>query len=208
MPVSESPHASTFSEVLEDLGHGDDPKLSLHEVVDRFGERGFGALILALALVALIPWPPGGKALFAIAIILFAVQLTMLRHEVWLPGWAGRASVSRSFYRGASSKILGLVGQFEKLSKPRLLFLTGHVADILIGVVCVVMALMMGTSAPLIDALPDLALMLFGLGLMARDGIVLIGAWAMAVASILTYALAWESLVVLFHGIQHALHLG
>ncbi|CAL1692134.1 hypothetical protein MMB232_02291 [Brevundimonas subvibrioides] len=207
MPASQT-HARTFSEVLEDLGHGDNPKLSLHEVVDRFGERGFGALILVLALVAMIPWPPGGKALFAIAIILMAVQLTMRRHEVWLPAWAGRASVSRGFYRSASSQVLGLVHRFESLSRPRLLFMTGKVADILIGVVAVLMALMMGTSAPLIDVLPDLALILFGLGLMARDGIILIGAWLMVAVSILTYVLAWESLVALFHGVRHALHLG
>ncbi|WP_269514020.1 exopolysaccharide biosynthesis protein [Brevundimonas subvibrioides] len=207
MPSSQT-HARTFSEVLEDLGHGENPKLSLHEVVDRFGERGFGALILVLALVAMIPWPPGGKALFALAIILMAVQLTLLRHEVWLPAWAGKASVSRGFYRSASGKIMGMVRKFESLSRPRLLFMTGKVADILIGVVAVLMALMMGTSAPLIDVLPDLALVLFGLGLMARDGVILIGAWVMVGVSILTYVLAWESLVALFHGVQHTLHLG
>jgi len=207
MPSSQS-HARTFSEVLEDLGRGENPKLSLHEVVDRFGERGFGALILVLALVAMIPWPPGGKALFALAIILMAVQLTLLRHEVWLPVWAGKASVSRGFYRSASGKIMGTVRRFESLSRPRLLFMTGKIADILIGVVAVLMALMMGTSAPLIDVLPDLALVLFGLGLMARDGVILIGAWVMVGVSILTYVLAWESLVALFHGVTHTLHLG
>lgn len=207
MPVS-PPHARTFSEVLEDLGHGENPKLSLHEVVDRFGERGFGALILVLALIAMIPWPPGGKAVFALAIILMAVQLTLLRHEVWVPGWAGRAAVSRGFYRSASGRIMGLVRRVETLSRPRLLFMTGNVADILIGLVAVLMALMMGTSAPLIDVLPDLALVLFGLGLMARDGIILIGAWLMVAVSLVTYFLAWESLVVLFQGVQRTLHLG
>lgn len=207
MPASQT-HARTFSEVLEDLGHGETSKLSLHEVVDRFGERGFGALILVLALIAMIPWPPGGKAVFALAIILMAVQLTMLRHDVWLPRWAGRASVSRGFYRSASGKILGLVRRFESLSRPRLLFMTGKVADILIGLVAVVMALMMGTSAPLIDVLPDIALVLFGLGLMARDGVILIGAWLMVGVSLVTYFLAWESLVALFHGLEHGLHIG
>lgn len=206
MPASQ-PHARTFSEVLRDLGEGENPRLSLHEVVDQFGERGFGALILVLSLVALIPWPPGGKALFALAIILMAVQLMMLRHEVWLPGWAGQASVSRRLYRSASGRILGLVHRFESLSQPRLLFMTGTVSDILIGLVAILMALMMGTSAPLIDVLPDLALVLFGLGLMARDGVILIGAWCMVGISLLTYVLAWQSLLAIFHGLEHTLHL-
>ena len=84
----------------------------------------------------------------------------------------------------------------------------GKVADILIGVVAVLMALMMGTSAPLIDDLPDPALVLFGLGLMARDGVILICAWVMVGVSILTCVLARESLVALFHGVKHTLHLG
>lgn len=93
MPTSH-PHvgARTFSQVLNDLGQGVGPRLTLHEVVDSLGERGFGALILVLSLVALVPWPPGGKALFGIAIILMAVQLAMLRHDVWLPGCRGGAA--------------------------------------------------------------------------------------------------------------------
>ncbi len=54
----------TFSDVLESLGHGDDPKLTLKEMVEAFGERSFGAVILMLSLMALLPWPPGGKAVF------------------------------------------------------------------------------------------------------------------------------------------------
>ena len=32
--------------------------------------------------------------------------------------------------------------------------------------------------------------------------------WLMVGVSILTYVLAWESLVALFHGVQQTLHLG
>ena len=50
-----------FSDVLEDLGDAPGDKLSLEELVAAFGERGFGAMILILSLLALLPWPPGGK---------------------------------------------------------------------------------------------------------------------------------------------------
>ncbi len=50
----------TFSDVLEQLGQGEAEKLSLREMIEAFGERGFGAVILMLALMALFPWPPGG----------------------------------------------------------------------------------------------------------------------------------------------------
>ncbi|WP_313454729.1 exopolysaccharide biosynthesis protein, partial [Brevundimonas sp.] len=46
-----------FSDVLEDLGDAPGEKLSLEELVAAFGERGFGAMILILSLLALLPWP-------------------------------------------------------------------------------------------------------------------------------------------------------
>ncbi|HEX8469877.1 MAG TPA: exopolysaccharide biosynthesis protein, partial [Brevundimonas sp.] len=73
VPAPPPPHR-TFSQVLEDLGVGD-ASLTLDEVVEAFGDRGIGALILVLSLMALIPWPPGGKAIFAAPIILLAVEL-------------------------------------------------------------------------------------------------------------------------------------
>ncbi len=204
MPRPE-PHkaARTFSEVLGGLGEGDDPRLTLHEVVDSFGERGFGALILVLSLIALLPWPTGVKALFGIAIILMAVQLTMLRHDVWLPGWAGKRGVSRDLYRRSSSRVLHHIARFERLSKPRLLFMTGRVSDVLIGLTTVVMAIMMGMSVPLVDALPCIAMILFGLGLMSRDGVILILGWMVAIGSVAAYVAAWQTIVLIYGGIAH-----
>jgi len=100
MPLTSTPvdESRTFSQVLEDLGLGVDPKLTLDEVVEAFGDRGIGAMVLVLALMALIPWPPGGKAVFAAPIILLALELAFQRNEVWLPKWLLRASLSRTTY--------------------------------------------------------------------------------------------------------------
>jgi len=87
-PVSTPPpdEGRTFSDVLERLGQGQADKLSLREMVEAFGERGFGAVILMLALMALVPWPPGGKAVFSVPIILIAAELALQREKVWLAG--------------------------------------------------------------------------------------------------------------------------
>ena len=65
----------TFSDVLESLGHGDDPKLTLKEMVEAFGERGFGAVILMLSLMALVEPEEGEDALFA--------RLRTIRPQAW-----------------------------------------------------------------------------------------------------------------------------
>ena len=198
MSLIESPPAAphpTFSEVLESLGQGDDPKLTLDEVVEAFGDRGLGALILVLTLMALLPWPPGGKAVFAVPIILLSVELAIQRNEVWLPRWALKASLSRVAYRRAVSRVLKPIRYVENLTRPRLPMLTGPAPEILMGTACVLLAVVMALPVPFGDMLPGLAMLFFALGVMQKDGVsVLIGAfWTAATAAYLF--LIWKTVV-------------
>jgi hypothetical protein len=236
----------TFSEVLEDLGVGGNPSLTLDEVVEAFGDRGIGALILVLSLMALIPWPPGGKAVFAAPIILLAVELAFQRNEVWLPRWILKASLSRATYHGLIStpfaapgwlrrgvltrrfrvgfggsartylfapavrrlvrrrprglNLIRLLRAAENLTRPRLSALTGPISEILMGVACVLLALMMALPIPFGDMLPGLAMVFFALGIMQKDGVsVLIGAFWTVVSGGYLF-LIWATVVQV---IQH-----
>lgn len=191
-----SPEQSrTFSQVLEDLAEGEEPGLTLDEVVEAFGDRGIGALILVLSLMALIPWPPGGKAVFAAPIILLAVELAAQRNEVWLPRWLLKASLSRAAYRKALSKVIRPIRFVENLTRPRMSALTGKVSEILMGVACVLLALMMALPIPFGDMLPGLALVFFALGIMQKDGVaILIGAFWTVVSGAYLF-LIWATVV-------------
>jgi len=216
----QSDGARRFSDVIEDLTHGLAPRLTLAELVAAFGERGFGAMILVLSLLALLPWPPGGKAVFAAPIILMSLELALQRDTVWLPAWALRASVSRAAFANLIStpwsapawlrrwvltfelrlglgrkpvryvfaphvrravrrrprglSVIRMLRGMERLTRPRLSILTGEIADTFTGLVCVVLALMMALPIPFGDMLPGLALVLFALGMMQRDGVAIL----------------------------------
>src|SRR5690606_2332047 len=198
----------TFSDVLERLGQdrpdqGESDKLSLREMVEAFGERGFGAVILMLALMALFPWPPGGKAVFSVPIILIAAELALQRDRVWLPRWLLKLSVSRAAYRTAVEKVLPRLRRVERLTRPRWPALTGEAADIGIGVICILLALMMALPVPFGDALPGLTLALFGLGIIQRDGaFILAGMFGTAVCGVYL-ALVWTTVVAVVSGVAH-----
>ncbi len=192
-----------FSDVLERLGQGDEPKLSLREMVEAFGERGFGAVILMLALMALFPWPPGGKAVFSIPIILIAAEMALQREKVWLPRWMLKLSVSRDSYRTTAAKVLPRLRRVERLTRPRWPVLTGEAADVVIGVICIMLALMMALPVPFGDALPGLTLALFGLGIIQRDGaFILAGLFGTAVCGVYL-ALVWATVVAAVSGVGH-----
>ncbi|WP_278070713.1 exopolysaccharide biosynthesis protein [Brevundimonas sp. LF-1] len=193
----------TFSDVLEQLGQGEAEKLSLREMIEAFGERGFGAVILMLALMALFPWPPGGKAVFSVPIILIAAELALQRDRVWLPRWLLKLSVSRAAYRTAVEKVLPRLRRVERLTRPRWPALTGEAADVGIGVICILLALMMALPVPFGDALPGLTLALFGLGIIQRDGaFILAGMFGTAVCGVYL-ALVWTTVVAVVSGVAH-----
>ncbi len=187
-----------FSDVLDALGDGDDPRLTLREMVEAFGERGFGAVILMLALMALIPWPPGGKAIFSVPIILISAELALQSDRVWLPRWLMKASVSRATYRTASQRILKRLRQVERLTRPRLPALTGEVADVIVGALCILLALMMALPVPFGDALPGIALVLLALGIIQRDGVFIVLGLIGAVLCAVYLALVWTTVVAIF----------
>lgn len=192
---SQSSDARRFSDVLEHLAGGAEPRLTLRELVAAFGERGFGALILVLSLLALLPWPPGGKAVFGLPIILLSIELALQRDQVWLPRWILRASVSRSAFGRGIRRIMRPVRFVENLTRPRLLFMTGEVADVFTGVVCVLLALMMALPIPFGDMLPGVALALFALGMMQRDGVaVLLGGVGACLCGLYLF-LIWTTVV-------------
>ena len=183
----------TFSEVLEDLARGEAPKVTLGEIVDAFGERGFGALILIIALISLFPWPPGSKAILSVPIILLALELAFQRNRVWLPGWTLSRGLPRQTFAQALARVRKAILWVERLSRPRMPWLTGEVADVVTGLTCVFLAVMMALPVPFGDLLPGVTLILLGLGVMQRDGVaILLGALG-TVACVIYLFLVWAA---------------
>ena len=183
----------TFSEVLEDLARGEAPKVTLGEIVDAFGERGFGALILIIALISLFPWPPGSKAILSVPIILLALELAFQRNRVWLPGWTLSRGLPRQTFAQALARVRKAILWVERLSRPRMPWLTGEVADVITGLTCVFLAVMMALPVPFGDLLPGVTLIVLGLGVMQRDGAaILLGALG-TVACVIYLLLVWAA---------------
>lgn len=200
MTLTETPagRERSFSEVLEALAEGEE-KLSIAEVVDAFGERGIGAMILMLSLMAILPWPPGGKAVFGLPIILLAGELAVRRPALWLPGWMMRAAIDRSAYRRALGRAIKPVRFIENLTRPRLSAMTTPVGEVAIGLACVFLAIMMALPIPFGDMLPALGLILLSLGLMQRDGLMVLGGWIFVGISGVYLVLVWTAVVHLAH---------
>ncbi|MES2834162.1 MAG: exopolysaccharide biosynthesis protein [Pseudomonadota bacterium] len=185
--------ARSFSQVLGDIGAKDDPKLYLGELVDAFGERGFGALMLFLGLIsALIGIIPGTTTVLGTPILLIALQLVIRRDQLWLPRGALKSSIDRAGYRSAIEKAMKPLRRVERLSRPRLFMMTGQVAEVLIGLVCAILAFILILPIWGGNLVPSLIIAGFGFGLMQRDGVVILISGVATAACALFVWLAWS----------------
>ncbi len=182
-----------FSQVLFDIGQKRDPKLYLGELIDAFGERGIGAMMLFLGLLsAVIGAVPGTTTIIGIPMLLVCVQLVLRRDQLWLPRRALASAVERDAFRTSVAKVMKPLRWVERASRPRLLLLSSPLAEILIGaaasVMCVILILPLWGA----NLFPSLAVAAFGFGLMQRDGLVIIAGWVIATGFSLFLWLAWE----------------
>ena len=182
-----------FSQVLEDIGAKQDPKLYLGELVDAFGERGFGALMLFFGLMNIaIGIIPGTTTILGAPLLLMGLQLATRVDQLWLPKWALRRWIERAAYRSGVEKVLPRVRLVERLSKPRLHVMTSELSEMLIGVATTALAFILILPIWGGNLVPALIISTFGFGLMQRDGLVVLIGW-LGVAGVCVFIwVAWE----------------
>jgi len=181
-----------FSQVLEDIGAKADPKLYLGEVVNAFGERAFGALLLLFGLLNALPLPPGATAVLGIPLLLLSLQLVLRTDQLWLPKWALKRSIDRAGYRKNAARIAGPIRTVERLSRPRLLVLTGPVSELTIGLACTLLAVIVMLPLWSTNMFPAITIAIFGFGMMQRDGVAVILGWLAVAGYALFLILAWQ----------------
>lgn len=191
--------ARPFSQVLEDIGARGEPKLYLGELVNAFGERGFGAMMVFLGLVNALASPiPGSTTVLGAPLMLICLQLLFRQDQLWLPRWALKSSLPRQEYRKVVARVQGPLRAIERISKPRWLVLTSEVSEVLIGLACCCLTLIVMLPIFGGNLFPSLFVAMFGFGLMQRDGMAVAAAWA-GVAGFCAFVwLAWEVISRIF----------
>ncbi|MGV3577539.1 exopolysaccharide biosynthesis protein [Brevundimonas sp.] len=188
-----------FSQVLDDIGAKDDPKLYLGELVNAFGERGFGALMVFFGLINAIASPiPGSTTILGTPMLLICLQLLIRRDQLWMPGWALKSSLPRESYRTTIGKVKKPLLFVERLSRPRFSVMSSEVAEVLIGLVATLLTIIVMLPIFGGNLFPSLFVALFGFGLMQRDGALIGAAWVGVAGFCVFVWAAWELISRLF----------
>ncbi|MBI1404902.1 MAG: exopolysaccharide biosynthesis protein [Caulobacter sp.] len=173
-----------LSDVIGDIADDADPVVSVGEIVERLGERAFGALFFVFAAPNWLPMPPGASTVLGAPLVLLSPQLAVGIPAPWLPGFVARRSMRRKDMARAFERLRPWLERMETLSRPRLTFLFGPIGDRVIGLVCFLLSVVLILPIPLGNLAPAAAIALFGLAMVQRDGVLALIAFAIAVGSI------------------------
>lgn len=149
--------------------------LTLGELLDVFGDEGMLLLTILLTLVFMIPVSiPGVSTVFGAAIVLVGVS-RLLRRPFWLPARLKRRPLPADRLRPGLTTGLVWVRRLEKISRPHRLraLVDGRSMDILNSLAFILAALLLMAPFGLIpfsNTLPALALLLYAIGFIQRDG--------------------------------------
>ena len=99
------------------------------------------------------------------------------------------------YKRQGLGRVLPAIRFIERLSRPRLKVLTGPLAQMVIGLICLGLAVMLAFPVPFGDMLPAVTIALFGFAVMQRDGLATIAGLVGTAVCIGYLALVWRLIV-------------
>lgn len=180
-------------------------RITIREIVEAFGERAFGFVIILFSLPNCIPAPPGMNSVFGLPVLLFAVQMALGFKKPWLP----RFLMDRSFKVETFRKIIDVaepkLKRVENLCRPRYPGLFNKRGERLIGIFAILLAFSVVLPLPGTNFVPSIALVVIAIAIMQEDGLVLgLGGLIGLAGLAYTTTLGWAIVSFLLYALQRA----
>lgn len=186
------------SALLRALASDPRPEVSVTDILAFLGDRALAAAMLMFALPILAPLPPGSNFVLGLPLLAITAQIMLGRSTLWLPRVIGRKTVRLDSSRKYLHKAADGLAWVERYVKPRHSWFCTPRADRLVGAACFALAILLFLPIPFASIVPALALSLFALGLVKRDGVLIAGGWlivtfVLVTTQLITMALAEHS---------------
>ena len=163
--------------------------VTVRDLLDAAGRRSYGPLLLLLGFISISPLTliPGATWLVALVTLLISLQIVVGKKFPWVPSRFLKFEFKRKHLVDGVESGRKYAHMIDYYLKPRFTILTAPLFVQLIGLICVAASLItipLGLF-PFGPVLPGLTILLFGLGLTARDGVFLLLAAAALTGAIL-----------------------
>ncbi len=174
--------------------------MTLFWILDQLHERAFGLFLLVLALPCCIPFLYGLPQVVALPLMFVSAQIVLGRTAPWLPQRLGERTVSKAGLETLARRAGPWLRRIEAISKPRLTAMTRRPIDRIMGVALVCFSASILVPLPLTNTVPGFAVVVVAMGLLQRDGILVVLGGLLGTAWIAALILTGASLVSLIMG--------
>jgi len=173
--VSNPIHTKTSEHLLKLKEHKGD-KITVGEIIEGFHDAGFAILIIIFSIPVALPLPAVGVAsILAIPVVILCAQLAIGRKSPWLPKKVAKKEISMKFLNKAVDKAVPYFQKIELLLKPRLSIFSGILGEKIIGTACLICSVSVLLPIPFSNTVPSMGIVAMAIGLIERDGIIIIG---------------------------------
>ena len=161
----------------------EDGRVALGDIMKSLGTRSFGSFLVLAGLIVVMPLIgdiPGVPTLVGVIVALVSIQLLLGRKQFWLPQTMLKRSIEKARLDRALQRTERPVSWIDRMIKPRLsAFVEGNASHFIAACSLLVAAMMPPMElVPFSANLAGLALITFGLALVARDGLFALLAFA------------------------------
>jgi hypothetical protein len=153
-------------------------EVTLGSLLDELGARSYAPFLILPPLIEFTPLGgiPGVPTALAVAIAVFAVQIIAGVDHIWVPGFVEKRSIEGEKLLTAIDKVRGVAEWVDDHTGERLPWLVGEVPKKVAGVAVLVLCCMVPPLefVPFASSAPMAAIAMFGLAILARDGVLML----------------------------------
>ncbi len=167
-------------------------KTKVSELLTEFNENGLLLMMLFFALPVAIPlpYPPGFTTIMGTPLIILSIQMLCGFKQVFLPEKINKYEINNSMLISISNKAVPILKSFEKYIKPRFTFAQSIYCEQFVGLISLLCAISVAIPLPLTNAAPALGIVVMSLGLLNRDGLVILFGVVISIIGLLVAFLA------------------
>jgi hypothetical protein len=179
------------SQIIGELAASSKAHVKLADLLDVLDERAFGVLMLILSLPNAVGLGtiPGLSTVFGVPQVFVALQMIVGAPRPWLPDFVLQRSIPMKDFRTMVDKARPHLLRLERLLRPRLTVMSAGLVERMLGLVLLLLSVIVALPIPFANQPPAVAQGLIALGLIERDGVViLIGLGVAAIATAIATA--------------------
>jgi hypothetical protein len=185
----------TLAQVATELSRSPQERVSLADTMAAMGERGPGAVLLALTIpnVTVMPSLPLLPLLLGLPAMVLCLRTALGQETDPLPGWVGRLSLKRA----TAARLVRMAAWLTTWARPRLPAVAeGRGLKVAMAVGLVLTA---ATCLPLpgLNVLPGLGLIVLAAGLAEADGVLVLAGGGLGLTGIVAAAFAARALLTM-----------